>query len=267
MKRIIYIILLTFSFTGVFAQEEEKLYTFCKNFRYQEIEDGLNDFQKKSTNKIKYQWQNLLERELVNDFFEQNIKFTKSVKIEGTTSNYTLYNYNLKLIKKKDGKIAFYKLIRLKNIKSKEKWIPKEIILSQNSNQMMRKLESKFEEVYSYPLNHNELFESEIVYGRVCGHVRGTPEYRRKLTRLIKLKDTKSLVKWLKSTVVEIQLYAIDGILTLKKDGVIFDKSVFKLIDIISNKKGIAKTCRRCIYGGEFIKVIVEKIKKEHNKM
>ncbi len=259
--------MLTFSFTKVFAQEEEKLHTYCQNFKYQEIEDCLNDFQKKSTDKIKYKWRTVLERELVNDFFEQDIKFTKTVKKEETVLNYTVYNYNLKLIKKKGGDIAFYKLTRLKNVKSNGEWIPKEMVLSENSNKMMRELESAFEKVYSQPLNHNELFESGIVYGRICGRVRGVPGYRGKLNQLLNSKDSEELVKWLKSTVVEIQLYAIDGILTLRKDGVVFDKSIFKLIDIIGNKKGFAKTCRRCTHNDELIKTIVEKIKKEHTKI
>ena len=81
-----------------------------------------------------------------------------------------------------------------------------------------------------------------------------------KLEKLIKSKDSKNLVKWLKSTVPEIQLYAIDGILTLKKQGIVFNKDVLKLVDVISKKKGEVYTCNRCIYSNKLIINIEENI-------
>ncbi|WP_157811744.1 hypothetical protein [Tenacibaculum sp. SZ-18] len=264
-KQFISVAILLFWFSNAFTQEEEKLSGLFQNFDYQEVENGLNSFEKIATEKTKYKWRTNIERELVNNFFEQIIQFTKSVRSDENKSVSTIYKYNLKLIKKQNGKIALYKLYRLKNVKVNGKWTPTEIIVKEGSNKIMKELESEFLRVYSYPLNYNELFETNIVYGDVCGRVRGIPEYRGKLEKLIKSKDSKNLVKWLKSTVTEIQLYAIDGILTLKKQGIDFNKDVLKLVDVISKKKGEVYTCNRCIYSNNLIVGIILDIKNKHN--
>lgn len=264
-KQFISVAILLFWFSNAFTQEEEKLSGLFQNFDYQEVENGLNSFEKIATEKTKYKWRTNIERELVNNFFEQIIQFTKSVRSDENKSVSTLYKYNLKLIKKQNGKIALYKLYRLKNVKVNGKWTPTEIIVKEGSNKIMKELESEFLRVYSYPLNYNELFETNIVYGDVCGRVRGIPEYRGKLETLIKSKDSKNLVKWLKSTVTEIQLYAIDGILTLKKQGIVFNKEVLKLVDVISKKKGEVYTCNGCIYSNELIIGIILDIKNKHH--
>jgi len=85
------------------------------------------------------------------------------------------------------------------------------------------------------------------------------------MNQLVESKDTKTMIKWLKSTTIEIQLYAIDGILELKKAGLKFDRAVIDLIDIIANKEGSAYTCSGCTHWNQPISEIVERIKKEHN--
>ena len=265
MKRTIYILSLIFWSFGLFAQEGEKLSVFCQNFSYQEIERGLNYFQKKSTEKITYNWQTELERELINDFFEQIIEFNKEVQDEENSAIHTVYTHKIKLIKKKDGKVSYYKIIKLKNVKSNGDWVPTEIVLKENSNNSLKQMEIDFKKTYSHPLDYNGLFETDIVYGSHCGVVGMEPEYRIKMNQLVESKDTTTLIKWLKSTTVEIQLYAIDGILTLKNAGLYFDKSVLDLIDLIEKKEGEAYTCSGCNHWNQPINETIERIKKEHN--
>jgi len=264
MQRIVYILLLIFSTTGLFAQEGEKLSSFCQNFNYQEIESGLNDFQKKTTEKIKYKWHTELERELTDDFFEQIIEFKKEVQDEENPAVHTIYTHKIKFIRKQDGKVLYYKVVQIKNVKSNGKWIPSEIVLHEDSNNELEQLKTDFQKIYNAPINFDALFKTEIVYGSECGFGGKEPEYRIKMNELVKSKDTKTLINWLKSATVEIQLYAIEGILTLKKAGVNFDKNILDLIDIISKKEGSAYTCSGCIHLNQPISETVERIKKEH---
>ena len=265
MKSTIYILSLIFWSTGLFAQEGENLSVYCQNFSYQEIENGLNNFQKKSTEKITYKWRTDLERELISEFFEQIIEFTKEVQDEDNAAIHTVYTHKIKLIKTKFGKVAFYKVIRLKNVKSNGDWVPTEIVLKEDSNKILEQLKADFKNAYSQPLNFEGLFETDIVYGSHCVIAGMEPEYRVKMNELVKSKDTTTLNKWLKSTTVEIQLYAIDGILTLKQEGVEFDKQVLDLIDLIEKKEGTAYTCSGCIHWNQPINETIKRIKKEHN--
>ncbi|MBI9062913.1 MAG: hypothetical protein JEZ14_13100 [Marinilabiliaceae bacterium] len=262
MKRIIYILSLIFLSTGLFAQEGEKLPEYCRNFSYKEIESGLNDFQKESTEKIAYKWHIELERELINDFIEQIIEFTKEVQDEDNPVIHTIYTHKIKLIRTKVGNVAFYKVIKLKNIKSNGEWIPTEIVLKEDSNNSLKQLEIDFKNAYSQPLNFEELFVTDIVYGNHCGDAGMEPIYRDKMNKLVESKDTTTLIKWLRSATIEIQLYAIDGILTLKQEGVDFDQPILDLIELIEKKEGSAYTCSGCIHWNQPIGETIERIKK-----
>ena len=69
----------------------------------------------------------------------------------------------------------------------------------------------------------------------------------------------------LKSPTIEIQLYAIEGILRLQKLGVKFDDNDIALIELIANKKGTALFCSGCSTMSDLISETVERIKKEIN--
>jgi hypothetical protein len=267
MKRIIYILSLIIWSNGLFAQEGEKLSEFCQGFNYQTIENGLNDLQKKSTEKVKYKWNTELQREIINDFFEQIIVFKKDVQDPENSAIHTIYTHKIKLIKKKEGDVAYYKVIKLKNIKSNGEWVPTEIVLKEDSNSAFQQIKTDFKKVYSQPLNFEELFVTDIVYGSHCGFAGMEPEYRIKMNALVESKDTKTLIRWLNSTTVEIQLYAIDGILSLKASGKEFDQKVLDLIELIEKKEGTAYTCSGCIHWNQPINETIERIKKEHNRV
>lgn len=117
---------------------------------------------------------------------------------------------------------------------------------------------------YRIDLHFEELFEEEIVYGTRCGFAGSEPRYREKVNQLIASQDTFTLIQWLKSATVEIQLYAIDGILTLKKQDVYFEPWVLQLIETIGKKQGTAYTCSGCNHWNQPISEIVEQIKASH---
>lgn len=266
MKSTICIFLLTILSNGLFAQEDEKLADLCKNFSYQEIVVGLNEFQNKTTDEIGYSWRNELQRELVNGFFEQIIEFTKTVQDEENSAISSIYTHKIKLIKKKVGKVAYYKVVELVNVRLNGEWVPPEVLLVEDSNSTLVQLETDFKKVYSKQLSFKELFVTDIVFGSNCGFGGGQPDYKVKMNQLVKSKDTATIIEWLKSATAEIQLYAIDGILTLENSGVHFGQPVLDLIEIVSCKEGTAYTCSGCIHWHQPIDQTIERIKKQFNK-
>jgi len=247
-----------------FSQEEEKLLEYCKKFSYQELKKRLNDFEDNSTDEVKYKLSIILERELVNDYFEQIIQLNKDIQ-EVEKSAIHSCKYKIKLIKKKEHELAYYKVTKIKNVKSNGIWSSQEIFLMEDSNELIEKLKTDFKNTFSEPIVFDGLFKTNIVYGKLCGFIGKEPNYRIKLKQLLEDKDTKTLIQWLKSTTVEIQLYAIEGILTLKKAGLKFDKAVLDLINIIEKKKGTAYTCDGCMHWNDPISDIVKRIKESFN--
>ncbi|AFM04730.1 hypothetical protein Fleli_2358 [Bernardetia litoralis DSM 6794] len=244
------------------TKEEKLISSFCKDFNYKKIERGFNKLQNKTTNKRKYVWQTDLEREIINDFFEQIIEFRVEIQEEENPAVYSVYTNKISLIKTKDGRIAFYKINRLENVKINEEWREQNVVLQKDSSSLLKKLQADFKKTYDRKLDFDELFETQIVYGSHCGFAGMEPKYRIKMNKLVELKDSTTLIKWLKSATIEIQLYAIDGILNLKKNGLKFDTSTLELIELIENKEGEAYTCSGCTHWNRPINEIIEKIKK-----
>ncbi|AEA44098.1 hypothetical protein [Fluviicola taffensis] len=269
-EKLVAIALTTLVFCStVFAQgEEEKLLSFCQNFDSFELENGLNCLKPNSTKRITYHWDSKLERELVKGFFEQIIEFNIERNQEWNTGKPTIRKYEISLLKKKDGKIAYYKIIRFEEMEDDESVectrTISQIFLKEESNNELKVLKASFQKTYHTPLDFNALFEAGIVYGTHCGFGGSEPEYRQKMNELVRSKNKDGLINWLKSPVAEIQLYAIDGILTLKESGIKFNRCIFKMIDAVSKKKGFAHSCGGCEYSNESISSLIESIKKHH---
>jgi hypothetical protein len=56
-------------------------------------------------------------------------------------------------------------------------------------------------------------------------------------------------LKWLQSTNVETQLYAVEGFYKLKKAGYQIKESELQSIRNVLKKKGTVRTCMGCRYG------------------
>ena len=65
---------------------------------------------------------------------------------------------------------------------------------------------------YNDKVNPKELFLTSIVYGASCGIAGTPPEYQDKLMVLLRAKDYKTLLSWLRSPNTEKQLYALIGL-------------------------------------------------------
>ncbi|MGV3610256.1 MAG: hypothetical protein ACO1N0_04875 [Fluviicola sp.] len=266
MKYLFAFFLLIFLSSHLSAQEEEKILAACQNFDYSELERVLTDLKKNAPKR--YELHTKLDRELVNGFFEQFIELkVRDSRYWGSESP-VAFMYEIRLIRKKDGQLAYCKIIRFDAKEDGESIecsrIISEMVVKELSNNTLEDLKVSFQKVYGVQLNFQALFESTIEYGSMCGFSGSPPEYRVKLNKLVKAVEKDSLISWLKSPVAEIQLYAVDGILTLKKSGIKFKKSVLKLIDIVEKKEGTANSCSGCLSQNTTITALVQQMKAYH---
>lgn len=260
--KVILILLFVFSISALNAQDEiDEIVTLLKNFKYQELSKGLESYWEKGTKKIQYRWDIVQERELVNYYFEQIIEFNASFIEEGTNAIFDGYQLKIRLLKSKDGRIAYYKIVKMKFVDSL--YYPLEIIIKVDSNSTLMELKEDFYNTYTRELELRELFNEEIKYGKNCGFSGDGPDFRKEFENILKTKDIKALSNWLKSATAEIQLYAIEGILRLHKEGMNFDKKDLDLIEVIANKEGTAFFCSGCITKSYQISDIIKRIREE----
>ncbi|MCB9263349.1 MAG: hypothetical protein H6607_13335 [Flavobacteriales bacterium] len=241
-------LLLFLIFGKIYAQEGKELVRVCSGLNYQKLVDKLIDFKAKSTDKIEYEWYTVLEREIIPRYSEQLIEFKKYVKDAKEPHIESVYEFSVKLIKTSEGNIIFY------NVLKGERSLKKE------STEMLAVFKTKFDSIYHSPLNFDELFVTNIRFGKKCGINGIDPDHRLKMEKLVTSKDTATLIKWLKSATAEIQLYALEGILTLESQGMIFDQKVQNIVELIKNKQGTAFTCGGCIHYNDSISHLVEDI-------
>jgi len=156
-NNLIFIFLFIFSISSLNAQEEiDEIVSLCQYFKYQELSNGLENLKKKESKKVKYIWDVLLDRELVNDYFEQVIEFNADFIEEGTNAIFDGYQLKIRLLKSKDGRIAYYKIVRMKYLETQ--YYPSEIIIKVDSDNILSKLKKDFFNAYSNELDFNQLF-------------------------------------------------------------------------------------------------------------
>ena len=220
----------------------------CKKFNHTELIDTLNSLVALSTEEVKYEWLTSLEREIVNGFFEQVFEITKLVRDSENHAIHTVYTYTVELIYR-SGTIRYYRISPKDNSKGEGK-------------NGLEALFSSYLQVYSIRLHLHDLFETEIVFGNHCGSYASKPVYREEMETLIEKEDLSGLINWLKSPKTELQLYAIEGLLKLQKNGVTISTEILDLIEIVSNKEGNVYTCSGCIHWNRPISETVSNIKK-----
>ena len=270
MKQILFLLLITLSSCfqesnpiNSFSQDENNIVKACENFNYTKLKNNLELYKNKSNEKIKFYWEIKLEREIIDEYQEQIILFWKEVQNENNKYISAITTYKIRLLKK-NNEILFYKISETNNMFDTGENV-KERFVFKNSTNKLQNFKDAYRETYKTELDFKQLFETKIVYGDKCRIVGMNTIFRTKLNKLVKEKDTETLIKWLKSPTTEIQLYAIDGILELKNKGREFDKKIDVLITIVENKKGSANICSGCNYWNRNITEIVTQIKNKHN--
>ena len=109
--------------------------------------------------------------------------------------------------------------------------------------------------------NSRELFIDSIVYGARCSDAGIDPLEKTYLDQFVEIKDKASLLKWLRSTNVETQLYAVEGFYGLKKAGYKINDGELRSIKNVLEKKGTVRTCSGCFFSREEIRQIAKNFK------
>jgi len=184
--------------------------------------------------RIKTYWE--VEREIAKGFEERILIVEKSVPEKKDPNISTVYTFRVNLLST-DKTILFYDLMERRPKKVNNEWVEYYPTIDTYQNDSLFKiLESTFFKSFGGQFKKQNLFTDSIVYGARCGFGGIDPLEKVYLDHFIKVKDKASLLKWLQSTNVETQLYAVEGFYKLKKGGnkvndneLFFIKNVYRL--------------------------------------
>lgn len=107
-------------------------------------------------------------------------------------------------------------------------------------------LERLYENTYNFKLSLNDVFKSNISYGSSCGRIGENPKERNLMKKAIKENDKKSLLNWLRSPVLELNLYGLEGLSSFQVNS--FSEKDLELIQQVKKKKGSVQVCSGCEY-------------------
>jgi hypothetical protein len=267
MKKILVIFFLLLSASFVKAHPILKgLEKSFESQKYADLQTYLDGLQDQSTVEIEYQYSTAIYREVVTGYFESKYEIEQRTLNEGSDRSWSVDRFFISVIHKGNAIIIYriYENFQTKNLV--DEWIqtPK-LIKELKDSAQIKYFENAFVNMYGAPLNFDDLFVDDIVYGSNCGFGGGDPKYRQELNLIIQKKDKKTLLKWLTSATAEVQLYAIDGILELSTKGLRFKADTYDLIKIISQKEGDVYTCSGCIHWNRPIQETAKAIFVKHD--
>lgn len=208
---------------------------------------------------------NMPKKEIIDGYMVEIIEHFKREpnfkKKEDTITN----DYKIKLIYK-DNEIIFYELNKIKNIKNRDKWFTIDSVISTRKNeQSFKEISKKYTNLYGGKLNLNELFNTKHIYGKSCSFSGMNPKHRTEINKIILAKDFDKILVWLKSPIIEIQLYAVEAIYKLGKMDVEIPRDFYHYIKQIEKKKGYVNTCSGCYYEYKKISEVIGEIKMLYN--
>ncbi|NRD21225.1 hypothetical protein HNV08_14295 [Winogradskyella eckloniae] len=256
MKKLIaYFIILVFWTSNVFSQVQYdvKKVLETKDFtQFKKLSLNLTDRKKN----ICSHWKSI--RDLTYNYKEGIFFFEKSVPIKDKPGNSSVYTYRVRIITT-NTEIVFYELTEKKNKKVKGKWEPYfEIIDTFKDEVDYANFKKEFKTIFLTEINEEELFTTDFVYGSNCGIAGMNPSGRININKLIDKKDKSGIIEWLKSTITEKQIYAIDALYQLKNCGIVLTEDELKMVEFVSNKDGSIETCSGCSFYGRGIKEVTE---------
>lgn len=196
-------------------------------------------------------------RDIIPGYQEGIVKIVE-YPLTGRDTDYTIYNYQIKFLT--TDKNFFYYVFDKSYVKQGGEDDGKvfySLVDSFNNTSEYNSFRKAFSEGYKAELDEMELFETSIVYGGACGIAGQPTEYQLKLDSLLKNKDLHTIRNWLKSPNSEKQLYAIQGLNALENSGDKLTPEDIRIIDLISKKNGLVKTCSGCIFSSDTIRNIV----------
>jgi hypothetical protein len=212
------------------------------------------------------QWR--VVQDIFYNYRETYVQIQENYLEDPFTEKYGRNLFDVKIISHCDS-ILFYEIVLQESRKdSMNKWVWTETVEATHTDiKRYKNFTLNYEEVYHAPFNFEDLFSEDMnsIYGFSCGMGGGLISFRKEINDYVAKKDTNAITTWLSSAKPVLQLYAIDGILTLKEKGIHFEAYVYEMIQIISIKEGYVSTCSGCEVMPTSIQVISEAILKRHN--
>jgi len=258
------LVLVTISSPTVFSQNKD-IQAIGEAMLYTNLVSDIKYWIKESPEEAIKQ-EAILSRELVNGFFEEIIQFERRVQDSIDENIGTIFTYKLNVLHR-SKRVGYFKLYKVESILSFGKPGQLNVVLKTKTNNLFKtKMYAAYNDTYKQALKWEDLFSTGVVYGANCGMAGINPKYKSQLDSLIKYTDTARLDQWLRSSTVELQLYAIDGLLALEKQGIVIKPYTYFLFDRIRTKKGKAQTCSGCVYMQCAISEQVDIIYKKHGK-
>lgn len=190
-----------------------------------------------------------LIREILPNIRECMYKIEETIKYPDGGPGNRVLSYEINFLVK-DTVIFWYQSFEKKYKKTNnDTWEP--ILLSVKSFKNKREyleFEKSFFLLYKTELNSPDLLNDKIVYGIICTNAGAEPEYRGKIMALLSKNNIIEIRKWLTSPNVEKQVYAIDAIKLLERNGRKITSDEYAIIKLVKSKKGNLNTCFGCVY-------------------
>ncbi len=238
------------------VQNDAKKTLDTKDFvAFKKFADNLSNREER----ISSQWECL--RDLTNEFQEGVFTFENLVPDKDNPAINSVYIFRVTIISTKT-QIVYYELGEKKNKKVGNDWIPYYNSIDKfKDEKLFNSLKNSFKGIFQTDLNENELFITDFVYGDHCGIAGVNPKGRQQIDEWVANKNKAELLKWLVSTNTEKQVYAVDGLYQLKKEGIRMTDEELKMVKFISKKSGEMYVCSGCLHSRQKISGVTKKFK------
>lgn len=206
---------------------------------------------------IRSYWE--LLRDLTPDFQEGVFIVEKSVRDEHDPNVSLTSSFKVKLLAGKT-QIVSYELSELKYRKVADQWEAyEETIARFEDTPLLEELNYSFRALFRTELDTQDLFSTELVYGEHCGFAGTYPEGRYEIVQFVKNGNKEELLKWLKSPNSEKQVYAVDGLFQLYKQGTKPTQEELDIIAFVRHKNGRIQVCHGCMHTKDDIRSVLVK--------
>lgn len=199
-----------------------------------------------------------IKQDLTREHQECIYYFSKICQDTSTIGEKKRFTFRVRIIAHKNN-IIYYELSKDLRKRINERYIENyQIISSFKNDTAFAYLNKSFYKIFKTEINQNELFIENGRFGSVCGWAGIDPKERIEADMFSKNKDKNSFINWLKSTNTIKQIYAIEGLYHLYKDGVTLTEDELAMISFIKEKKGVIETCFGCMGYSQSIKTITK---------
>lgn len=119
----------------------------------------------------------------------------------------------------------------------------------QRIQNLLAQYNSFYDTNYRLPEFIKELMH-DFYYSLGCGETGSDlPLQAKQMLRWVETGNLRKLVEWVKSPNFELQAYAVEGLIRIRKKGIQLDKKVLEMIDHLKKRNSIILHCSGCIYG------------------